>query len=264
MLGTIGLLMKMFVKTQMEHHAGFWLDRVAQIINYGAAYAAIWVLLLRFGTLGGWNWNELALLLSFQLLTYSIGASLSFVQLRDLDQMVRLGTFDVLLVKPISPWVYLVFGGFNAVGYSGHIALAIGLMVWSLAQVSVEWNAWSVIYLTLAVISSSMVTAAVITMIGAVALVTVQSNHLFSIYFGFWELTRYPVNIFPAAIQWIMVTVMPLAFMAYVPVAVFLGKQVAVLGEWGMVLSLLAGPILVGLAMMQWRWSIRHYQGAGG
>jgi ABC-2 type transport system permease protein len=56
----------------------------------------------------------------------------------------------------------------------------------------------------------------------------------------------------------------PLGFMNYVPVAVFLGKDVAILGEWAMPLSLLAGPFAVAIAMWHWRWSIRHYQGGGG
>jgi ABC-2 type transport system permease protein len=45
---------------------------------------------------------------------------------------------------------------------------------------------------------------------------------------------------------------------------VFLGKDVAVLGGWALPLSLLSGPIAVGIAMLHWRWSIRRYQGGGG
>ena len=264
MLGTIGLLMKMYVKTQVEYRAGFLLDRVAQIFSYGAVFAGVWVLLHRFGSLGGWSWNEMALLLSFHLLAYSLGAMFSFVQFRDLEEMVRLGTFDVLLVKPISPWIYLTFGGLNVMGYSGHIALAIGLMVWALLQVDVDWTAWNAIYVALSLISAAMVTAAILTMIGVAALVLVQSTYLYSIYFGFWILGRYPLSIFPVALQWLMVTIIPLGFMNYVPVAVLLGKEVAVLGDAALPLSLLAGPIAVGIAMVHWRWSIRHYQSGGG
>jgi ABC-2 type transport system permease protein len=264
MLGTIGLLMKMYVKTQVEYRGGFLLDRVAQILSYGAVFAGVWVMLNRFGSLGGWRWSEMALLLSFHLLAYSLGAMLSFVQFRDLEEMVRLGTFDVLLVKPISPWTYLTFGGLNIMGYSGHIVLAIGIMVWALIQVHAEWSVWSAVYVVVSLISAAMVTAAVMTMIGVAALTLVQSSYLYSIFFGFWILGRYPLSIFPVALQWIMVTIVPLGFMNYVPVAVFLGKDVAVLGGAALPLSLLAGPIAVGIAMLHWRWSIRRYQGGGG
>jgi ABC-2 type transport system permease protein len=263
MLGVLPYLVKMHVKSQMEYRGAFVLDRVAQIITYGAAYAAIWVLLNRFQTLGGWDWADMALLLSFQLLAYSLGAALSFVQFRGLEELVRMGTFDALMVKPISPWAYLTFSGLN-IGYAGHVILAVALMAWSLTQVDIHWTIWNASYFVLALLSASAVTAAVMTMIGVAALVLVQSSYLYSIFFGFWELTRYPISIYPPALQWMMVTIVPLGFMNYVPVAVFLSKDVAVLGALGLPLSLLAGPLAVGIAVWHWRWSIRHYQGGGG
>ena len=109
-----------------------------------------------------------------------------------------------------------------------------------------------------------MVTAAIMTMIGATALVWVRSKHLFSIFFGFWELARYPLNIFPVPLQILMLTVAPLGFLAFVPVAVTLGKPVPLLGDWALLGSLATGPLAVTLGALHWRHCIRNYQGAGG
>ncbi|MBL4646882.1 MAG: ABC-2 family transporter protein [Rhizobiales bacterium] len=263
MMKTLSLLVKMFVKSQMEYRGAFILDRVAQFIAYGSAYGAIWVLLYKFDTLGGWNWPELALLLSFQLLTHSLGAAFSFNQFKNFEELVRLGTFDTLLIKPISPWAYLTFSGLN-IGYAGHIVLAVGLMIWALFQVDAIWTFTSGIYFFATLISASLLIAAITTMIGASAMVLVRSNYLFSIYFGFWELTRYPLNIYPAGLQWIMMTIVPLGFINYVPVSVFLGKDVVVLGSAAPFLSLIAGPIVVALAMLHWRFCLNRYQSGGG
>src|SRR5262245_13913636 len=104
-------------------------------------------------------------------------------------------------------------------------------------------------------VSASLVVAAVMTIIGASALALVQSCYLYSIFFGFWQLTRFPMNIYPAALQWILVTAVPLGFMSYAAVAAFLGKDVALLGGLAVSASVLAGPIAVTIAMMPWRWS---------
>lgn len=263
MLRILRMLVSMHIRSRMEYRGAFLLDRLAQIASYSAAYAVIWILLNRFETLGGWGWPEMALLLAFHLLTYSLGASFSFVQFRDMENLVRLGTFDTLLVKPISPWAYLTFSGLN-IDYVGHIVLAVALMVWALTQVDVVWSFWGAAYLVAVVISASMLVAAIITTLGAASLVLVQSRHLFSIFFGFWELTRYPLQIFPSGLQWLLVTVLPLAFMNYVPVAVFLGEDVPVLGSLAMPMSLAAGPAGVLLAMLFWRFCIRRYQSGGG
>ena len=263
MLRVLPLLLAMKVKSRMEYRASFFVDAFAMILTYGSVYATFWVLLLRFQTLAGWDWPELAVLLSFQLFTYALGASFSFTQFRDMEEMVRLGQLDVLLVKPFSPWAYLTFAGYN-IGYVAHVTLAVGLMIWAATQVDVEWSLGLVLYLIGAIVSAAMMVGAIMTMIGASSIVLVQSKYLYSIFFGFWELSRFPLTIYPAALQWAMVTVMPLAFMSYVPAAAFLGKDVAILGAWGMPLSLLAGPVVVGIAAWHWRWSLRHYQGGGG
>lgn len=262
-LRVIPLLVQMYVRSKMEYRGAFWLDRFAQILSYASVFASLGILLNRFNSLGGWNWPELALLFSFQLMGYSFGASLSFVQLRNLEELVRLGTFDTLLVKPFSPWAYLIFSGLN-IGYAGHLILATALMGWALASVEIAWTFGAVLYLLASMISTTMVVAALITMIGATALIWVRSNHLFALFFGFWELTRYPLNIFPAGLQVVMITAIPLAFTSSIPVAALLGKPIPLLGDWGGPVALLAGPAWVLIAMAHWRYVTGRYQGAGG
>ena len=116
MLRVVPLLLAMKVRSRMEYRASFFIDALAMMLTYGSVYATFWILLLRFETLAGWDWPELAVLLSFQLFTYAVGASFSFTQFRDMEEMVRLGQLDALLVKPFSPWAYLTFSGYN-IGY---------------------------------------------------------------------------------------------------------------------------------------------------
>jgi len=262
-LRVLPLLVRMYVRSQMEYRGAFWLDRLAQILSYGSAFATLAVLMLRFKTLGGWTLPDLTLLFSFQLLTYSLGAAMSFVQLRNLEELVRLGAYDTLLVKPFSPWAYLIFSGLN-ISYIGHIILAVALMAWALTAVDITWSLPAILFFVAAIISSTLITAALITMIGATALIWVRSNHLFSIFFGFWELTRYPLNIFPSGIQFLLITVVPLALTSSVPVGAMLGKPIPILGDWAGPISLITGPLWVILAIAHWRYATRKYQGAGG
>ncbi|KQX35524.1 ABC transporter permease [Devosia sp. Root436] len=262
-LAILPLLIRMHVKSQMEYRGAFWLDRLAQIISYGAVLLILWILLQKFHQLGGWNWPELALLFSFQLLAYSLGASMSFTQLRELEELVRLGAIDTLLTKPVNTWAYLIFSGLN-IGYVGHIILAIPVLVWALLAAQVEWSVGTALFFIFSLLSATMVTGALMTMIGATALIWVRSNHLFSIFFGFWELTRYPLGIFPTGLQVVMLTIVPLGYISSVPVAVLLGKPVPLLGDLAAPVTLLAGPCLVFIAIIHWRYALNRYQGAGG
>ena len=256
-------LVLMHVRSEMEYRVAFWIDRIAQIITYGSSFAMIWIIADRFGGIAGWNWADLAMLFSFHLIAYSGGAALSFVQMRDLEEAIRLGTLDTILTKPMSPWAYMVFAGFN-IGYAGHGILGVALMALAFANVDVAWSAGTIVYFVLSLVSAAMVTGAILTAIGATALIWTRSNHLYSLFFGFWELSRYPLNIFPAAIQGIMLTILPLGFMAAVPVAALLGKPVPFLGDWAGPVAILAGPVFVLLTVGYWRYAMSKYQGAGG
>jgi ABC-2 type transport system permease protein len=263
MSSAIGFMIRLQIRMRLAYRVAFLLNRLAQIIAYASAFSAIWVLIHRFDNLAGWRWPELALLLSFQLLGYGLGAALSFTQMRDMEEAIRSGSFDTLLIKPYSPWLYLVFSGLN-LGYLGHLLLAVGMIAWSLTAVGIDWTPFKAAYALAALLSSAAMVCAMLTMIGASAFVLTRSRYLYGIFFGFWELLRYPLNIFPASLQWLLLTIVPMGFMNYVPVAYLLGKPPVVVGELGGLLAPLAGALMVGLAVLQWRYCIRRYQGAGG
>jgi ABC-2 type transport system permease protein len=263
MASALWFMVQLQVKMRLIHRGAFFLNRLAQVIAYVSAFSAIWVLIHKFDQLGGWSWPELAFLLSFQLLGYALGAAVSFTQMRDLEDTIRSGSFDTLLIKPMSPWAYLVFSGLN-LGYIGHIVLAVAMLVWSVSATPILWTPWLAAYALASLLSGALVVAALLTMIGACALLWTRSRYLYNIFFGLWELTRYPLEIFPAGLQWLLVTLLPLGFLSYVPVAYLLGKQPVVVGHLGGLLAPLSGPAVAVLAVLYWRYCLRRYQGAGG
>lgn len=256
-------LARLQIRTRMEYRANLVIGWFAQAFGYASAYGAIWVIASRFQTIGGWTWPEIALLLGFHVLGYSLGAAFTFVQLRRMEELVRLGTFDTLLVRPMSPWAFLVFSGVN-IEYCGHITLGAGLIIWALPRVDVDWSVLADLQLFASLLSAALLTGAVVTIISAFALILTRSRYLFGLYFDFWEMARYPLTIFVWPIQLVMLTVIPLGFMAYVPVASLLGKPVPFLGEFAGIASIIAGPVAVVIAVLFWRFCLRRYQGAGG
>ena len=99
-------LVAMFIRTKTEYPGAMVLGWASQFASYGAMYTAIALIVTRFGMLGGWTWSDMALLLSVHLLTYSVGASFSFTQFREMEDLVRQGSMDAILVKPVGTWVW--------------------------------------------------------------------------------------------------------------------------------------------------------------
>lgn len=256
-------LVKMYFRSQVSYSAAFFLDRFSQVIVYAASFAAIWLFLLRFGNLAGWHWPQMALLLSTHLLVYSIGGAFSWMQMRTLESLVRTGQLDTVMILPYPTWGYLIFSGFNIMGFSGHLAVAVPVLIYALVYIEPAPSLLSWLDFSLGVVGGSCIIGATLTTIGATALFARRSGYIYPMFFGVWELCKYPMAIFPAAIQGILL-VIPLGFAAYVPVAGILGKPVPFLGQTGGTMSFAVGILAVAGTAMFWRWSIRRYEGAGG
>ena len=260
MVATLLHLARMKMRARLQYRASLIVAWIAQAFGYLGVYSAIWIIVSRFERLGGWTWPEIALMLGFHVFAYALGACLTFVQLRDMDQLVRSGDFDALLVRPLHPWLYLVFSGVN-IEYGGHLFLGLFLILWALPELSVAWTPLLALQFAASVISAALITAALFSAIGATALALGRSRFLFGIYFDFWEIARYPLPIFTPLLQITLLTVIPLGFMAYVPVAVLLGKPVPFLGPWASLGAIAAGPLCSVLAARYWQWCQRRYQG---
>ncbi|WP_119940018.1 ABC-2 family transporter protein [Neorhizobium sp. NCHU2750] len=157
----------------------------------------------------------------------------------------------------------MVFSGIN-IEYGGHIALGLAMMTWALPQLGLDWSAMKMLYLVATLISAALLTGAMLTIVGAMALVLTRSRYLFGIYFDFWELARYPLTIFAMPLQFVLLSVVPLGYMAYVPVASLIGKPVPLIGSAAPFAALSAGPVAVLIAIIVWKACERRYQGAGG
>jgi len=250
------------MRERMEYRGAFLLGLVAQGLSYVADVLVIWILVHRFGTIGGWGWNEIALLYSLNLVSYAIGAAFTYSQ-TELEGMVQRGTFDGILVRPLNPYLSLAAQQFN-VGYIGHIVIALGVFIWSLGNLAVGWTPLSVLYLILAVIGGSMIQAAVLTLLGAWSFLFVRATFLFGFAGTLRTFITYPISIYSAAIQVVLTAIVPFAFVNFYPASVLLGKDGDLFPGWIGWLAPVVGMLALGFAYWVWMRGVNRYQGAGG
>lgn len=204
------------VKERMEYRAAYLLGIVAQMIGYGATYLVIWLMLHRFKMIGGWTWPQIALLYSLDLFTYALGAAFTFSAMVELEDMVREGTVEGILVQPLNPYFHIVARKYN-VGYAAHVLLSGGVLIWSLTHLDIHWTLSKVVYFLLILLSGVCMQAACLTFLGACSFTLIRSSVLFSLYYRLKSFISYPISVYGLAIQIILTIFVPLAFinMAY-------------------------------------------------
>lgn len=249
-------------REQTAERGTFLLNRVAQFITYLCSFFSLWILVSRFNQLGDWNSSEIVFLFGLQLLGYALGASISFAQMRDLGDVVRKGEFDLILVKPVGTWTYFAFSRFSN-GYTSHVALSALLIVFSLRSLggSIGWLDYLLlVYFT---VNSMVIVASLITIVGSLSIGGTETRYIYTTLFSLFEISKYPNSIFPGLTQFVLM-VIPVGFAGYVPAAILLGKEVPLLGDYALPVTVLAGPVFLALAAWQWKRSLSFYEGTRG
>jgi ABC-2 type transport system permease protein len=178
--------------------------------------------------------------------------------------VIREGEFDRYLIRPVDPLLQLITRRFNLT-VLGDLVGGVGLIIAGAAAVDVAWTAPTFGYLVLAVIGGALLEGAMHLTASACAfrLLSVQAlsaaiDQLLATIGG------YPLRIFPHAAQLGLTFVFPLAFIAYFPATVLLGRTEELIAPaWLAVFAPLVGALLMAAGYLFWRRQTRHYSSSG-
>jgi ABC-2 type transport system permease protein len=147
-------------------------------------------------------------------------------------------------------------------GAFGQGALVFAL---ALARTNIHWTAGKVLVLALMPVWSIPIFASVWVVGATSAFWAVRSMEILnSVTYGGQLLTQYPLQVFGAWIQRLVIFVVPLAFVNYFPSLYVLGKPDP-LGAPGIVrfISPFVAIVLVVVAGRIWNFGVRHYRSTG-
>ena len=247
----------------MQYRANFLMMAVVQIVHQLTGFVFIAVVLERFGAIAGWTVGEVAFLYGLRLMIHSL-RGVVFGNVPNIERLVRRGEFDRMLVRPLNPLLQVmaervyIRDGFSALG-------GLALFLAANALVGVDWSPPALLYLGLAIVGGCLIGASVSLACAALAFRLLSARALYALIndvnntFG-----AYPLTIYHLGVRVVLMTALPLAFMAYVPATVLLGKSDE------LILSPLVGygAPLVGrwrfaLTYQLWRGQLDAYQSAG-
>ena len=148
--------LKMSIQARMQYRVDTLVASLAVFIRESANIIAIYLALLKFDQINGWNVNEMLFLYSILFLTYAFVVAL-FADLRQFSDTIREGRFDRLLVRPRSLLVQLILNNADLIAAAGHGTLGILLFVISAGKVGIHWNFTTILYYIGAIISGILI-----------------------------------------------------------------------------------------------------------
>jgi ABC-2 type transport system permease protein len=258
-------LLSVQLRSQMQFRFSFWMDLLSTIILNGSFVLSIALVLQRFGGIAGWTFGEVAFLVG--MVEMSFGAmDLVFSGFDDayFSGLVRLGSFDQLLLRPVGI-TWQVLGSRFLLRRIGRILEGLIIFVVSLSLIHIDWTLAKILYLPV-VLVCQLLTMGALFMIGStITFWTMQSIEAMNVLtYGGTEMMSYPMTVYPGWMQRIFTYVIPFIFMNYYPALFFLDKPDPLgFPRFASFLAPLVAIIFFFLALRFWRFGIDHYQSSG-
>ena len=256
--------LKMSILTRMQYRIDSIVATLAVFVRESTNIIVIYLALLKFDKINGWNVNEMLFLFSILFLTYAFVVSL-FADLRDFSCMIREGRFDRLLVRPRGLLFQLILNNADLMASAGHGTLGVLFFLISANRVGITWDFSTILYYIGAIIGGVLIQGGMFILFSALSFYFVETNSIREIFY--WNMRKfagYPISIYNKLIQGLMIYVVPFAFVNYFPAQYLLRKEdMANYNEMYMYIAPAVGVVIYLAAYGFWRISVKRYKSTG-
>ncbi|MFJ8773901.1 ABC transporter permease [Streptomyces microflavus] len=247
---------------EMQYRSNFLAMVALGIVYQGAGFGIVLVVMHTVNVIGGWSLGELAFLYGLRMLAHAMWV-LPLGHLWSLDQAVREAHFDRYLLRPLSPFLQFLTSRVQLNAF-GDLLVAVIVLGYSFTLVDIHFTVPELLYLATAVCGGALIEVSVQIALACAVFRTLNTSALRNLADSvFGVLGSYPLTIFSSFSQYVLAAT-PIAFVAYFPAALALGKtEFFLVPQWYAALSLPVGVLMALCAASVWRSQMRHYQSAG-
>ena len=212
----------------------------------------------------GWTFDELLLVYLFDLCSYSLAGMFVKHPMLDMETMVRTGSFDGILTKPINPLFHVIARQFQH-GFIGHLTMCLFLFPYCFRRLGISLNAAGILSFAAVLAGATLIQAAFMIIAGSMSFFIVRSQSVVEAFiYDVRRIIKYPISIYPFALQLILTFVVPYSFVNFYPAQLFLDKNREMLLCPALVfMTPVVGLVLIFLAVRLWFYGVSHYQSTG-
>lgn len=257
------ILAWMWIRVSMTYRTSFAILTVGQFLVTGLDFVAILVLFSSVEALGGFSLGEVAFLYGGSALCLGV-ADLLLGNVERLGLRIRTGTFDTMLVRPVSVYVQMCADDF-ALRRLGRIAQAGAVFGWSVTSLRLDWTLAKVAMIPYLLAFGSAIFLAVFTLGAAVQFWTADSSELANSFtYGGSTLAQFPMTIYPTEAVKALTFIVPITFVNWYPSLFILGRDDPLgLPAAVQFAAPLAAAVLGALAAVVWRTGVNRYRSTG-
>lgn len=253
-------LIAISIRMQMQHRASFLMLTSALFLSTFMDIFGIWVLFDRFNMVKGWSFKEVALLYGIMNISFAIGEATA----RGFDTFshtVKNGDFDRVLLRPLGTLFQIATREvqLTRIGrlFQGAVILIFGFNAMDFAFFSLHTP-----IICMAIFGAACLFYGLFVLQATISFWTIETLELMNIVtYGGLESGQYPMSIYNPWFKFFFSFIIPLACVAYYPLATLLRYEIFPL--WTAVLFPLSGVLFLYLCCQLWERGVRRYHSTG-
>lgn len=248
------------IRSQMQHRASFFMLAGSHFLSTFVDILGIWVLFDRFKVVQGWTLSELAMIYGI----IHMGFATAEASARGFDKfsnMVKNGEFDRILLRPRSTMFQVATQEWQLMRI-GRFFQGLVVLLWSCSELQLSLISSKGLIILLAIIGTTCLFYALFVVQATLSFWTTETLELMNITtYGGVEAGQYPMSIYNPWFQLFFTFIIPLACVAYYPVATLLHHNTFPL--WLGTLAPVSGILFLFISCQFWRIGVRHYHSTG-
>ena len=248
-----------YMKRLMEYKTDFLLGAVGMLIAEAIQIAFLGIIFSQIPSLRGWSFEEILFIYGFSLIAKSVD-HLFFDNLWMVGyRIIRKGDFDKYLTRPINTLFHVIVENF-CVDAFGEMLTCILLLGYAIPRLELSFCWYTIPLLIVVVVFATMIYTSLKIITAAISFWTKTSGHVMHMLYMTNDFGKYPVSIYNRAVQAVITYVIPFAFTAYFPASYFLTGEDPWFCIGG---TVIAGTVLLAIALLVWRRGLGAYESAG-
>ena len=210
-----------YMKTVMQSKLDFFIGLGGFLISQAAGLAFLYLVFQQIPVMKGWSLEQLLFIYGSAQIPRGIDHLLTDNLWMVGWQMVIQGTFDKYMLRPMNLFFQIVCEKiqFDA---AGELLVGIFLVGRAVAKGVVTVTPLKVLLFFVSIIAGSVIYTSVKLVLASIAFWVKDSSPIMTTAYDVADFAKYPVEIYAKPIRIILMTILPFAFVAYIPSTYFL------------------------------------------
>ena len=255
-----GAFIRNCLRQAVEFRANFFANVATNIGWILALVMFLKLIFMNTRAVAGWTEDAMFMLVGTYSLVRAISDTLFANNLSDLPNQIRLGSMDFTLLRPVNSQ-FLVSLRYVALDNLGQLIGAAALLAYGVSRLTLHLSMQGLGLYLLLVASAVIMFYSLSLMAMTLSFWLVRVENLYVALETVASIARTPIDVFRAfgpGAQFFLTYVLPLAFLAALPVKALFDK----IGPGEIIAGVLISTLLFAASCLFWRCAVRSYSSA--